>query len=337
MILQGRVLAFSRNLPYRMGGAELSLYEELKSVKDLVICYAPQSSGAIEIEGYQSIVRERLLLKDAVLFNRFFYLEYFKNRKVIERALNEIDFDCLVAQNRWAPKAVLEAKKLGKTAFVILRDESSIHPPRNYYSGVKRLFRSVYSAVESRWVNKYYKENLLALRAADKVYANSFYMQEKLWDFCRVDSDILIPKIDLKALKSDYNIAVNECPLVDKSVIMIGDTYIKGVHIFRQLAMHFPNVMFEVFGKGQIGFEETHNLKHSGWVSNSAAAYARAKVVVVPSVWDEAYGRVAVEANYLGIPTIVSNVGGLPEAVSFNKELIAFGVEEFISKLERLL
>ena len=39
-------------------------------------------------------------------------------------------------------------------------------------------------------------------------------------------------------------------------------------------------------------------------------------LVIVPSQWKEAYGRVANEAFELGIPTLVSNTGGLPEAVN---------------------
>jgi glycosyltransferase involved in cell wall biosynthesis len=38
-------------------------------------------------------------------------------------------------------------------------------------------------------------------------------------------------------------------------------------------------------------------------------------VVVVPSVWPEPFGRVALEANYLGVPVVASRTGGLTEIV----------------------
>lgn len=47
-----------------------------------------------------------------------------------------------------------------------------------------------------------------------------------------------------------------------------------------------------------------------------AAAYAAADVLVVPSVWPEAFGMVALEAAACGRPVIASAVGGLAEIVT---------------------
>lgn len=42
-------------------------------------------------------------------------------------------------------------------------------------------------------------------------------------------------------------------------------------------------------------------------------------IVVVPSVWPEPFGRVALEANCLGVPVVASRIGGLPEVVLENR------------------
>lgn len=42
---------------------------------------------------------------------------------------------------------------------------------------------------------------------------------------------------------------------------------------------------------------------------------ARATLVIVPSVWEEPFGRVALEAQMLGVPVVTTNRGGLPEIV----------------------
>lgn len=43
--------------------------------------------------------------------------------------------------------------------------------------------------------------------------------------------------------------------------------------------------------------------------------YSNARVVLAPSRWEEAFGRIAAEAHVSGIPVIASDRGGLPEAV----------------------
>lgn len=57
------------------------------------------------------------------------------------------------------------------------------------------------------------------------------------------------------------------------------------------------------------------NVAFDGFLAGEAleAAYASARVVVVPSLWYEPFGLVALEAMARGIPVIVSDRGGLPE------------------------
>lgn len=43
---------------------------------------------------------------------------------------------------------------------------------------------------------------------------------------------------------------------------------------------------------------------------------------VVPSLWEEASGMVAIEGNYCGLPQIITNSGGLPENVSSSAIII---------------
>ncbi len=45
------------------------------------------------------------------------------------------------------------------------------------------------------------------------------------------------------------------------------------------------------------------------------SVYREAKVLLAPSRWQEAWGRVASEAQFSGIPVVASDRGGLPEAV----------------------
>ena len=49
--------------------------------------------------------------------------------------------------------------------------------------------------------------------------------------------------------------------------------------------------------------------------SDMRAVYGKCSILLAPSVWEEAYGRVATEAQISGIPVVASTRGGLPEAV----------------------
>jgi len=51
--------------------------------------------------------------------------------------------------------------------------------------------------------------------------------------------------------------------------------------------------------------------------------YQATHTLLVPSQWEEAWGRVATEAQFSGIPVVASNRGGLPEAVGPGGRILA--------------
>ena len=56
-------------------------------------------------------------------------------------------------------------------------------------------------------------------------------------------------------------------------------------------------------------------VRRVGHVTDMPAALAASAIVTVPSTEPEAFGRVAVEAQAMGVPVIVSNLGAVPETV----------------------
>ena len=71
---------------------------------------------------------------------------------------------------------------------------------------------------------------------------------------------------------------------------------------------------------------------------NIRSVYARAKIVLMPSKWEEAWGRVATEAHFSGIPVVASNRGGLPELVGPGGVLLDPDgpVEQWVEAVRRL-
>jgi glycosyltransferase involved in cell wall biosynthesis len=66
--------------------------------------------------------------------------------------------------------------------------------------------------------------------------------------------------------------------------------------------------------------------------------YGKCRILLVPSLWEEAYGRVAVEAEINGIPVVASNRGGLPEAVGGGGILVSpeSPITEWVSAVRKL-
>ena len=57
------------------------------------------------------------------------------------------------------------------------------------------------------------------------------------------------------------------------------------------------------------------NVRLEGRTNDMKTIYGRTRILLAPSKWEEAWGRVASEAHCSGIPVIASRRGGLPEAV----------------------
>jgi glycosyltransferase involved in cell wall biosynthesis len=83
-------------------------------------------------------------------------------------------------------------------------------------------------------------------------------------------------------------------------------------------------------------------LKAVGWRDHTGIMdlYRQADICVVPSVWDEPFGLVAVEAMATGRPVCVSRVGGLQHIVQHEETGFVFDREDsatLAAQLARLL
>lgn len=81
------------------------------------------------------------------------------------------------------------------------------------------------------------------------------------------------------------------------------------------------------------------NVEFAEWRRDVAAHYLQSRALLVPSLWEEGFGRVAVEANAYGVPVLASDIGGLPEAVGAGGVLLSpsAGAEVWAEALERIV
>lgn len=110
-----------------------------------------------------------------------------------------------------------------------------------------------------------------------------------------------------------------------EAVVFIGTVPEKGLEVALQTAASCPGIPFLFVESWIVGpveraatiarIQKLPNVTFVPHQSNMASVYARARFMLVPSRWEEAWGRVASEAGFNSIPSIGSNIGGLPEAI----------------------
>ncbi len=132
----------------------------------------------------------------------------------------------------------------------------------------------------------------------------------------------------------------------------------KGQHVFvkacLEIATDFPNAYFLLVGtldnhayvEQLKGYIETAPLSvqkrfiFSGFRTDIADILSEFDINVVPSIWEEPFGRVAMEGMWLKVPTVASHTGGLPEVIGESGKtgfLVSPGnVSELANVLQRL-
>jgi glycosyltransferase involved in cell wall biosynthesis len=95
----------------------------------------------------------------------------------------------------------------------------------------------------------------------------------------------------------------------------------KGLVIFLNIAKNMPEKKFLIWVKKKMikAFLKENNVRNVKVVPLATGApdiYDKTKVLMVPSLWEEAFGKVIVEAMACGIPVIANDVGGIKEALN---------------------
>jgi glycosyltransferase involved in cell wall biosynthesis len=108
----------------------------------------------------------------------------------------------------------------------------------------------------------------------------------------------------------------------------------KGIELLLQAWQHVSAVAtLAIVGPCEPSYQQTleasspPRVRWLGAIDNLENVYSAADVVVVPSVWDEPFGRVAIEAMACEVPVVATRVGGLAEIVGprFPDQLVARG------------
>src|SRR5205807_2104366 len=103
-------------------------------------------------------------------------------------------------------------------------------------------------------------------------------------------------------------------------VLLINPCQYKGIEVFSKLAARFPEIQFAAVpswgttAADRRTLESLQNVRLLPPSDDTNTILRGTRVLLAPSIWDEAFGHVVVEAMLRSIPVLASNAGGLPEA-----------------------
>ena len=161
-------------------------------------------------------------------------------------------------------------------------------------------------------------ERLKILNSVDKLIFVSEWVRERF--FINLDKKLLT-KTEI------VYPSVNKGKIVkkEKIIIFVGKlNYSKGYDLFKEALTKILNEFPDWYAYS-IGNEERReiyfshkNHKELGFISHKKTLNLlnKSEIVVVPSRWDEPFGRTALEASSRGCATIISNKGGLKETTN---------------------
>jgi glycosyltransferase involved in cell wall biosynthesis len=103
------------------------------------------------------------------------------------------------------------------------------------------------------------------------------------------------------------------------------------------------NISLKLIGRGPLAnkYRDMVGVTMLDWMSREElyAVMANAKVLVLPSEWPEAFGRVLVEAVFCGTLVVGSDAGGIPEVLGHDERYIfpRGGANELAARISRIL
>ncbi len=173
---------------------------------------------------------------------------------------------------------------------------------------------------DSRLLENKYKKKL---KKFDLVLTNSNFMAKE----CKkqgIEAKTLYNPVDKKILSKLSKKQAKKRLGVEKAILFVGGLERKkGAHLLKDFAKKLPDYSFLVVGKGSLEYDpdfmsnmpRNMNLFLFVPYEDLSLYYRAADILVVPSLWQEPFGRVVIEAYANATPVIATKVGGLPELV----------------------
>jgi ADP-heptose:LPS heptosyltransferase/glycosyltransferase involved in cell wall biosynthesis len=174
------------------------------------------------------------------------------------------------------------------------------------------------------------------LQQATVVYSNSHYTAEMKRRHFGVSTPLVY------SLTADTDVQ----PITDgEYALLVNARPEKGFDLILEVAKRVPHVRFLVLAsqspvaqaEEEVARAGVTNITVAGKVSDMMEAYAKAKVVLVPSyAFIETFSRVVIEAHRLGLPVVGSDRGNVPYLLTESGSALPEDADAWAAELDRL-
>jgi glycosyltransferase involved in cell wall biosynthesis len=321
-----KIMFFAKFFYPPLGGGEYFILSVLKHLATKgfqceAVCYTHPDPG--------SVFNNEVVYWDGIKVHRFPTM----NPQMIVSFLQKHKPDLVITQSYDAPVIVDIAKQLGiKTIFGTHFWRNICEVQDNFVGMLERPLESV----------RIRKDLHRVFRNADKVYVNSEYMRRAVNKYVDMNIDrIICPIMDKKRVVSKER--------NPEYVVLINPDVGKGGRLFLSLSetLPYPKIKLMNVGFGndllpenkEINKEirESLKIKSLEKTDDISKVYAMAKIILLPSLVDETFSMVALEAMANGIPVLASNLGNLKFLVTKGgKTLDPFDLFHWKEEIERL-
>ena len=316
-----------------VGGAEMSSEELAKKISKEKIEYL-RLSDSFKFRGYNTSYkkRDKILIYPNLYFLNFFsvyfapvfahlILNFYNPVKKLKIKKNDlvigIGIECIPILLNLNCKTIFIARSLTDIGETPLYGYKLLKLKRFTKFLIDYIPASFYKVLLKKYLN-----------SSKKFGVNSRFMQNKVVEIFKCSSSkvkiyLPNPQID-KELLNDFNNKTSKNKKI--KVILVGDTECKGIDLFKKIAIKLKSsdkynfICISRNTKNRY-YCKRNNIYYEKW-GRFFEILDRKSIILILSLWQEAYCRVARECSILNLPLVGFRKGGIPEASKGNKKAI---------------